>query len=68
MRLKFAIQMARHIQKYRKGDKARFDRMVGEGGKIVVTEAILTKNIKEIVEQAKVHYPVAARQLLNWLH
>ena len=67
LRLKFAVQMARHIQAFRKGDKTRFDRMVGQNGKGIVTEAILVKNIKAIAEEAKVYYPVATNRLLNWL-
>ena len=67
LRLKFAISLARFIQRHRKGDTRIFDNMVDARGKGIVTEAILTKNIKAITEQAKVHYPVATRQLLNWL-
>ena len=69
IRLQVAFKLARDLREYHAGDAARFDRMVSNNGKGIISRASAAKTAMWVTQHPDVtlHWPVTSRMLAAWL-
>lgn len=67
IRLQTAILLARDIQSYRNGDKARFDRMVDSHGKGIIKLEEAIEIILRLCQDTSVYFPASSGMLKSWV-